>query len=330
MTQFEVDPDALVAAGTVADRQRAHLERTNGYIDSTCSRFGAFSGVLSLFLGNYQETVATAKDGLADSQAVADKVSESMNGCSEDYVAADRQVYDLFEKTFAGQVDLPPYESPGTGASTPGGPLSRPGDTGAGGEGAAYADAEQAWYAKHVVDRVLPGPDTALPPWLDPKGAGKDGVLANVRSWADYQQYLEHRQAGLTPEQALSEVRPTVDQVADTHAYNAIQDNAAAAYDDAYQHAVDSGMSHQDASSAASEAAAQQQSADYEHHNSTNNSMDAAGTYLGLYEQGQGIYDNATGIVDEVQELPETVHDINEYDDYESQPEDESAQGWAR
>ena len=50
-----VDPDALLAGAEVARRQHAHLQRTSDYISDACSQFGAFSGVLNLFEGQYRE-----------------------------------------------------------------------------------------------------------------------------------------------------------------------------------------------------------------------------------------------------------------------------------
>ena len=37
MVHFEVDPNSLVAAGKVADRQLDHISRVQGYIGDVCS-----------------------------------------------------------------------------------------------------------------------------------------------------------------------------------------------------------------------------------------------------------------------------------------------------
>jgi hypothetical protein len=329
MVQFQVDPDSLIAAGTVAERQAGHLGRTADYVGDVCSNTGAFSGVLQIFLGSYQETLEHARTGLTQSQRVAHRVHEALDACSEAYVDVDHSVYRVFEKTFADQVDLPPYVAPGGGATTPGGPTSSPPGATVPGEDEPFGLAKLPEWLNGPVDRLVPGEDTKLPAWLDLKGATQREIVQELHTRGDRAEWLRLRAEGYTPEQAYSMVRLNVDTVSDSHVYATMQERAHDAYQSTYQDSLSSGMSEQDARDAASDAASRQHHDDAVDHQGRRDALDAAGTYKGAYDQVSGLVHNVNDLVEHTEQLGETRDDLGEYDEFEDGPRDTSAQDWA-
>lgn len=330
MVQFQVDPDSLIAAGKVAERQAAHLGKTADYIGDVCSNTGAFSGVLQIFLGSYRETLDHANTGMTQSQRVAHRVREAMDACSEAYVDVDRSVYRVFEKTFAHQVDLPPYVAPGGGSTTPGGPTGCPPGAAVPGEDEPFGLEKLPEWMNGPVDRLIPGEDTKLPAWLDPKGASKRELVQELHTRGDREEWLRLRAQGYSPEQAYSMVRLNVDTVADSHVYATMQQRAHDAYQSTYQDSLSSGMSEQDARDAASHAASQQHHEDTLDHENRRDALGAAGTYKGAYDQVSGLVDNVNDLSDHVEQAAETRDDLDDYDDFEDGPRDTSAQDWAK
>jgi hypothetical protein len=331
MVHFEVDPDSLVAAAEVADRQVGHVARTGAYIEDVCGRTGAFSGVLRLFLGSYESALDHARTGMRDSQTVAGKVRDSFRACSEAYVASDRAAHSTFEKVFGDEMSLPPYVAPGSGRTAPGGPSGGPGAAGDGPEDGDPVGLPSAppW-VDEPLGRVVPGPKTDdLPPWLDPRTAAKDAVVRSLHTRADYDAYRALREQGYTAEQAQNLVRPSVEDVADTHVYEQTQARGQQAYDDAYDRAVRDGRSADEAQRLASDARAQQHSDDALDHRTRAGAVDALGTYKGAYDQVSGLVEHTGSIVEHGQQLEETTDDLGDYDDYEDGAEDRSAQDWA-
>lgn len=329
MVHFEVDPDSLVAAGKVADRQLDHISRVQGYIGDVCSRTDAFSGVLQIFLGSYQETLEHAGKGMRDSQTVAGKVRDAFDACSEQYVAGDRAAYKTFHKLFGDEMALPPYVAPGSGQTTPGGPTSTPGAPGTDPDDDSSKLPKTPPWLNDPFDRVVPGEKTELPPWLDPRAAAKDKVLLTLHTKADYDEYISLRAQGYTAEQAQEMVRPDVNTIADTYVHDRMESRRQAAYQSAYDQAILDGKSPSEARDAAGDAAAQQHHGDAVDHQHRGDILDAAGTYTGAYDQTAALVDHTQSIVEHTEQLDETVDDLHDYDDYESQDEDRSAQDWA-
>ena len=329
MVRFEVDPDSLVAAGEVADRQLDHISRVQGYIGDVCSRTDAFSGVLQIFLGSYQETLEHAGKGMRDSQTVAGKVRDAFDACSEQYVAGDRAAYKTFHKLFGDEMALPPYVAPGSGQTTPGGPTSTPGAPGTDRDDDSSKLPKTPPWLNDPFDRVVPGEKTELPPWLDPRAAAKDKVLLTLHTKADYDEYIALRAQGYTAEQAQDMVRPDVNTIADTYVHDRMESRRQAAYQSAYDQAILDGKSPSEARDAAGDAAAQQHHGDAVDHQHRGDILDAAGTYKGAYDQTAALIDHTQSIVEHTEQLDETVEDLHDYDDYESQDEDRSAQDWA-
>lgn len=116
---FRVDSDALTAAAEVASRQHEHVGTIDDYISSSCSNFGAFSGVLNLFQGGYESAVSTAHDGLRDSRAVATRVVDAFVDSRDDYLDTDRATYDRFRALSPTPADFPPDDPAGSGNGTP-------------------------------------------------------------------------------------------------------------------------------------------------------------------------------------------------------------------
>lgn len=329
MVHFEVDPDSLVAAGTVADRQLDHILRVQGYIGDVCSRTDAFSGVLQIFLGSYQETLEHAGKGMRDSQTVAGRVRDSFDACSEQYVAGDRAAYKTFQKLFGDEMALPPYVAPGSGQTTPGGPTSTPGAPGTHPDDDPSKLPTAPPWLNDPFDRVVPGEKTELPPWLDPKAAAKDKILLTLQTKADYDEYLALRAQGYTAEQARDLVRPDVNTIADTYVHDQMESRRQEAYQSAYDQAILDGRSPSEARDAAGDAAAEQHHRDAVDHQNRGDILDAAGTYQGAYEQTAALVDHTQSIIEHTGQLDETVDDLHDYDGYENQDEDRSAQDWA-
>ena len=330
MVHFEVDPDSLLAAGTVADRQLDHVAATDGYIADVCSKTGAFSGVLQIFVGSYQETLEHARKGMKDSQTVAGKVRDSFKACSQDYVKSDHAVYRTFDKIFGDEMALPPYVAPGSGDTAPGGPTSGPGSPKDAKDDDPFGLPSAPPWLKDPFDRVVPGPKTDdLPPWLDPRTAAKDSIVRTLHTKADYDDYMAYRAQGYTAEQARDMVRPDVDTIADTRVHDQMEARRQDAYDNAYDQAIIDGKSPDEARQAASDASSEQHHADSVDHQNRRDALDAAGTYKGAYDQVSGLIDHTQSIVDHTQQLQETTDDIGDYDDYEGQDDDRSAQDWA-
>ncbi len=331
MTHFEVDPDSLTAAGEVASRQHDHIAATGSYIGSVCSRFDAFSGVLSLFLGNYQETVETAQQGMTDSRTVADKVERSFTQSREAYLDSDLAAHKIFQKLFGDEMALPPYVAPGSGSTAPGGPYAPAGQPPVGdGKDDPFSLPGLPPYADKPLNRMIPGDPSTLPPWMDPGQAAKDAVLETIRDERTREAYLENRENGMTPEQALSQARRTPDSVADGHNYDRMMANQQQAYDNAYDTAIADGQTPSEARDAGNDAASAQHSGDARDHTNRQEILNGAGTYKGAFDEVRNTVDNVNDLVDGAQQLDETIDDTHEYTDYENQPDDESAQEWAR
>ena len=329
MVRFEVDPDSLVAAGKVADRQLDHISRIQGYIGDVCSRTDAFSGVLQIFLGSYRETLEHAGKGMRDSQTVAGKVRDAFDACSEQYVAGDRAAYKTFQKLFGDELALPPYVAPGSGQTTPGGPTSAPGAPGTDPHDDPSKLPKAPPWLNDPFDRVVPGEKTELPPWLDPRAAAKDKVLLTLHTRADYDEYTALRAQGYTAEQAQDMVRPDVNTTADTYVHDLMESRRQEAYQSAYDQAILDGKSPSEARDAADDAAAEQHHGDAVDHQHRGDVLDAAGTYKGAFDQTAALVDHTQSIVEHTEQLDETVDDLHDYDGYESQDEDRSAQDWA-
>jgi hypothetical protein len=330
MVHFEVDPDSLIAAGEVADRQLDHVAKAAGYIGDVCSRTEAFSGVLQLFLGSYQETLEHANKGMRDSQAVAGKVRDAFKACSQQYVASDRSVYRTFDKIFGDEMALPPYVAPGGGDTTPAGPTSAPGAPGTKDDDDPFKLPKAPPWLNDPAGRVMPGPKPDdLPPWLDPRAAAKDHILLSMHTKADYDEYMALRAQGYSAQDAQDMVRPDVDTIADTHVHDQMETRRQDAYDNAYDQAILEGKDPDEARQLASDASSEQHHGDAVDHQNRQDILDAGGTYKGLYDQGSALVDNTQSIIDHAEQLDETTDDLGEYDDYENQDDDRSAQNWA-
>ena len=330
MVHFDVDPDSLVAAAEVARRQGDHVQSTAHYIGGELSRFDAFRGVLNLFRGNYEETVEHAQKGMRDSTVVADKVRSSFADCRDEYLASDRASYDLFEKAFGDQVALPAYVAPGSGESVPGGPGSAPSQPGEQGDDPAFGLKKLPPWMRTPLDEVMPGPDvTKPPPWWNPQDAAKDGLVEQLNDWRERRRYLDLREQGLTPREAFDQAKASVEDRASDHAYHQMEGRREQAYDDAYRQARGEGQSVGEARDTASRAAAAQHHGDAVEHQQREDVLGAGGTYVGAYHQVSDVINNVQAIVDHTQQLEETTGDIADYEDYEDEPADTSAQDWA-
>lgn len=327
---FQVDPDALTAASRLAGRQHDHIGAIDDYIRTSCSNFGAFSGVLNLFQGSYESAVSTAHEGLADSRAVATKVGDAFIECRDDYLQTDEAAYDLFRAMSPDPSTFPPYHPAGSGNTTPGGPV-----TNAPQDGTTIPDLED----KHpglsdagdtLRDKVLPGaPESDDPPWLDPKGTAQDAVTDAAERRTD--EYKYYKSLGYSDEEALEYAKADgPDGIADTINHDRINRNAEQAYNSEYDRAIGEGASEEDARERANDAYSESRSRDSADHNRRQDIGDTYGTYQGLYDEGTQVVENVQDLADNVEEIHDNAEDLEDYNDYESQDEDTSAQDWAR
>ncbi|CAM3870660.1 hypothetical protein [Nocardioides zeicaulis] len=326
---FQVDPDALTAASRLASKQHDHIGVIDDYIRSSCSNFGAFSGVLNLFQGSYESAVSTAHDGLRDSRAVAEKVRDAFIDSRDDYLDTDQATYDRFRALSPDPAHFPPYDPAGSGNDTPGGPISN-----APADGTKIPELED----KHpgvsdgagaVGDKVKPGgPKDETPPWADPKKAAQDAVNDAIERRTDEYQY--YRSLGYSDEEALQFAKADgVDGRADTINHDRINRNAEDAYNSTYDRAIAAGASEEDAREQANDAYADSRSRDSADHTRRQDIGSTVGTYTDLYDEGKETVEGITDLVDNVNEIGDNADDLHEYDDYQSQDEDESAQEWA-
>jgi len=334
---FEVDPDSLTAASRVAKRQDRHLRQIHDYVSSTCSNFGAFSGVLNLFEGSYRDAVSTALDGLEDSRAVATKVSDALIDSRDDYLDTDREVYERFKKEFKDAFPgaaFPPYSPPGSGNSKPEGPHDDA-------PGAETPDAPEGpgglptppglpWWADKPFGQAAPPPGSPLPPWTEPGDAVKDWAKDHyVRRQDEYQYY---RELGYDDKQALELARadrPNASTQADTRNYEQMQQRSRDAYDDAYREARANGASPAEARDAAREAGSRQFGEDSADRGRRQDIRDGVGTVRALYDETGKLIGNVNELGENIDEIRDNDRDIDRYDDYESGEKDESAQEWA-
>ena len=326
---FRVDPDALTAAAEVASRQHDHVGTIDDYISSSCSNFGAFSGVLNLFQGGYESAVSTAHDGLRDSRAVATKVVDAFVDSRDDYLDTDQSAYDRFRGMSPNPADFPPYDPAGSGNDTPGGPL---GDAPQGGEPIPDLDDKRPGLsdgAEALRDRVLPGNDVDdVPPVLDPRKAAHDAAIDAIERRTD--EYAYYRSMGYSDEEALEFAKADgVDGRADALTHDRINQRAEDAYNTEYDDAIAGGASEEDARERADDAYAGSRSSDAADRGRRQDIGETVSTYTDLYDEGKKTVDNINDLVDNVQEIGDNAADLGEYDDYQSQDDDESAQEWA-
>lgn len=330
MVHFQVDPDSLTAAAEVAGRQHDHVGAVSDYIDTACSRFDAFSGVLNIFEGSYRDTVRNAQQGMQASKKVADKVAETFTACKHDYLESDRSSHRVFVKLFGDEMALPPYTAPGSGDTTPAGPVCPAGGVPPGEDGEPFGLEKLPPWMSEPFNRVAPGDPNTLAPGLSPRTYAKDKVLEYVRDVQTRHDYLEYRSQGMTPAEALSHARGDVDSVADGHVYDSLQDRQAGAFTRAYDDAIADGRSPAEATQAGHDAAGDQRQSDSTDHRHRQDVLTTAGTYKGAYDQAANVVAGVNDVVKGVEQLHETGEDLDEYGDYEDQPEDHTAQSWAK
>lgn len=326
---FQVDPDALTAASRLASRQHDHIGTIDDYISSSCSDFGAFSGVLNLFQGSYESAVRTAHDGLRDSRTVAERVRDAFLESRDDYLDTDEATYDRFRALAPDPAAFPPYDPAGSGDDTPGGPLSD-----APRDGTKIPDLEDKHPgisdgASAVGDKVKPGNHVGdVPPWMDPKKAAEDRVNDAIERRTDEYQY--YRSLGYSDQEALAYAKADgVDGRADTINHDRINRNAETAYNSEYDRAIAEGATEEDARERAGDAYADSRSRDSADHNRRQDIGETVSTYTDLYDEGKQVVDNVNDLVDNVEEIGANDDDLDEYDDYQSRDEDETAQEWA-
>jgi hypothetical protein len=341
MTELYVDPDGLTAVAEVARRQHDHVGRVTDYISSTCGRFDAFSGVLNIFEGSYRSTVTSALDGMRDGQTIATKVEETVTACRNDYLDTDREAYEEMKGLFGDMDGFPPYEPPGSGRTTPEGPLSSPPPPGSAPEDDdPFSLPSPPPYVDGPLGRVLPGPDDTVPGVLDPTGAAKEAAVDAHRQHQVEQRYLEYRAQGMTPAEATAAATRDADDIARQHVDDTTRARTESAYDDAYRSAYDDARAQgrtedeaRDAARDAGQGAAQDQNrADTEETRQRRDVSDAAGTYKGAYDTVNETIGGVQDLVDGTQQLEETTEDLGDYDDYEDSgaSSDRSAQDWGR
>lgn len=313
MSGFECDPDGLRAAGSVGLRQAGHLGAVRDYVDSTCNRMEAFSGVLNLFQGGYAETLTSATTGLADGVRVSEAVDTGFVTSAELYLDRDRKAYDLMERRLGDLVSLPPYEAPGSGQSTPGGPLA--GATPPG--GATDPEAGGLPDVPAYVGPLLQADDVPGGP-PDLRDQARDSVADRLYSdRVAYERYQELRAQGMSSQDAgRAALDYSSDSVRDTIDYDQQQQRNADAYQVAYDQAIADGRSPGEATQAGSSAANDQASSDTALKDDAGRGRNNANTLVDGYSEAGELVENVQELGEHLEEREEIAEDRDEYDDY--------------
>lgn len=339
---IRVDPDSLEAAGKVARRQYQHINEIQSYISSTCHQFQAFTGVMDLFQGTYENALQSVSDGLDKALDVSTKTERSFNVTADDFRETDRQAYEKAKRhaiAISGEgVDFPPYRPAGSGDTDPGGPsldpLKPPKD-------------EKSWdvpgwvtvptvrdlaglkhdpeYVQDVYDAangagnigtngiLSHGSEIKPPAWLDPVGAGKEWIK-------------DHTDFGTS-----------VDDRMEAHDRAEVSENRSNAYDSAYHHAqrdaLNDGSSPDEARAAGREAGreASQDSADAtrSEHTARDRVTGTLGDAKGVVDEARNAVSNVKSAVDHVHHTVDNIEDANRYDDYNNSARNDSTDDWA-
>lgn len=331
-----IDPDSLTAVATVARRQHGHLGAVADYIADSCSQFGAFTGVLDLFEGQYREAVGTAQDGMTDSRTVAERVEEATLATRTEFLDTDRAVYDEFRQLFGDLGGFPPYVPPGSGQSVPGDPISvptRPGGGDADGPFELPRGPGLPPPASGVADRFHNSPDERDLPWyVNPSEAAQDHVRSHFADQRMQDRYLDLREQGHSPQEARDLAQrdaAAVDDRASDHAYHVTEDRAREARDRAHDDALAGGADEETARQAGQDAAAQSRSEDAVDRARRDSILDDGRTLLDTYDGVNDLVDNVNSIGEGVEQLQDTLDDLEDYDDYVDSAPDRSAQDWA-
>lgn len=328
-----VDPDSLTAVAEVADRQRGHLADVSDFIADACSQFGAFSGVLNLFEGQYRDAVTTAQSGMTDARTVAQRVREATLVTRTEFLDTDKAQYDEFRRLFGDVGGLPPYVPPGSGQSVPGEPVSMPERVAGGGPDDPFELPKGPGlppYLSGPADRIHNSPDERDLPWyVNPSNTVQDHIRSEIQQHRMEQEYLDLREQGYSPQEARDIAQRNADSIASEHSYDVTEGRAADAYDRAYDDARDAGGSEDDARTAGQDAAAESRSNDAVDRGRRQDILDDGRTLLDTYDEVNDVIDNVNSINDGVHQLDETLDDLDDYDDYEGSAPDRSAQDWA-
>lgn len=368
---LRVDPDSLEASGKVARRQYQHIESIKSYISSTCHQFEAFTGVMDLFQGTYQSALDSVSDGLEKALDVSTKTERSFNTTADDYRDTDRRIYEKAKQhaiaLHGPGVDFPPYRSPGSGETSPGGPIMAPMEppkepkdwefpdlpglklrdlAHVQDRGETVEDAYDtgAGAGKMAADGILShGTKVEAPGWLDPVGAAKDWVKGQVTdtafSMAHRDEYMDLRNHDMSHQEAMQELerRHGVDGYMAQHDQGEVSDNRSDAYDRAYhsaqRDATADGASPDDAKAAGREAGreASSQSADETRgeHKARDRATGALGDARALKDGVDDAISNVKSAGQHVDHIVDNVQDAKRYEDYEDKPHDDSVEKWA-
>ena len=171
----------------------------------------------------------------------------------------------------------------------------------------------------------MPGakPDACRPGWPAPRPGPHPAVAAHQ---GHYDDYLALRSQGYSPEQARDLVRPDVDT--SPHPVTHQMRPGARGLRQRLRPAILEGKDPDEARQAASDASSAQHHGDSVDHQNRQDSSTPR-TYKGLYDQGSALVDNTQSIVDHANSSTRPP-DLGEYDDYEDQDDDRSAQTWAK
>jgi len=345
VNDFRVDPDSLVAASRLAQRQHGHIADVSTYIQTACSKTGAFTGVMNLFQGSYESALDTATQGMDDSMAVAQKAKRSFRLAATAYRDHDREAYERARKALGPLGKLNPYTPVGSGVTAPGGPTEDPLQPPKADDDSPFQiknvlklpEPDLPWAvdgvkdtASDAVDNAMPGSDAPdTPAWTDPTGAVKDHVTDTVLSNLKRHEYLALRHSGLSHEDAMKQLFPD----ADTRA-NALEDlrtsqDSVRNYRDVYDQRIAAGDDPATATRHAQDAAdTTRHYADEDRRQRTNVDHHAANA-KGAYDAATTAVDNVNQTIDSVDNIIDNVKDAERYRDYQDGDHDRDAEEWA-
>lgn len=166
----EVDYGGMAQLAGAAGHQRDYLGSVHSFVAANCANFGAFTGFLAVFGGQYRSAYADAERSLAQSphaaQGVADRVRASARTYRERDIAASERMKGLETRVTIGGLPTMGPAGP-TGPVGENGPLVTRGDKNVAGGTGVVADLSREGeniFNPHVpVNRWDDGPKSLNP-----------------------------------------------------------------------------------------------------------------------------------------------------------------------
>ncbi|GAA2739035.1 hypothetical protein GCM10009867_33530 [Pedococcus aerophilus] len=120
---IEVNYGGMAELAQAAELQRGYLRSVHSFVTGSCSNFGAFSGFMSIFAGQYRSAYTDAETSLSQSPGAAHGMASKIRTTADNFHQRDIAASDRL-KAFETQISVAGLPSIG-----PGGPMA-PGEHG--------------------------------------------------------------------------------------------------------------------------------------------------------------------------------------------------------